>query len=301
MLPMLPTTRHVKELIEHSEEHVKLGSEKDLKIALIHVDNSIEVMLKEYLRFEKEKTLGEIERLSFHELIKGCPDIAVVKSSKNLFVAFHDIRNAIYHSGMLAPQKKDVESAIDLAKSLFNELHPNTGFETAQVTLPSKESIKTLPRYVGNKQYIEELRVIQGFLGYMHLNGYIAAVEYSLNDKDRYHYRADLVAFKGKEVIVCEFKLRFIPIHRAMIINKLHVYMTLLAEKFPEKTVKGWLVIYGEEVTLRSSDIESIKRLGIRLIALSEVNEIMKEQDEERQTVMEQIEEQKRDMRFDVS
>lgn len=53
---VLPTTRHIRELIEHSEEHLSLGSERDMKIALIHVDDSIEIMLKEHLRYNREKS-----------------------------------------------------------------------------------------------------------------------------------------------------------------------------------------------------------------------------------------------------
>ena len=47
---VLPTTRHVKELIEHAEQHLLSGFNWDMKVSLIHADNSIEIMLKEHAR-----------------------------------------------------------------------------------------------------------------------------------------------------------------------------------------------------------------------------------------------------------
>jgi hypothetical protein len=258
---MLPTTRHVRELIEHSEEHLSLGSEKDLKIALVHADNSIEIMLKEYLRYQKEKKWDDIEDVSFYGLLNMCPEISVVKSSKSLFIAFHDMRNAVYHLGNLLPPKKDVESAIELAKSLFNELHPQAEFKHAQVKLPSKESIEMLTSTIGRKPYLAEISVIQDFSAFMNSRGYDVQIEHAMGKELR--YRADLIASKGDKVVVCEFKSR--P-NRDMVIraiNQLKPSLSYAEVEFPNKKVEGWLIIYGGETS--SSDKKMAKMANIRL------------------------------------
>ncbi len=261
-ISMLPTTRHVRDLIEHSEEHVTLGSEKDMKIALIHVDNSIEIMLKEYLRYEKERKLNDLENVSFYGLLNMCPDISVVKSSKSLFMAFHDMRNAVYHLGNLLPPKKDVESAIELAKSLFNELHQDVQFKNAQVSLPSKESINMLTNAVGVKPYITEISMIQKFSAYMSSKGYQILVEHAMGKEMQ--YRADLLAIKGKNVIVCEFKLRPNRFDRLNAINQLKTYMTFAETKFRGKQIEGWLINYSGNFS--PTDEKTAEALGIKLI-----------------------------------
>jgi len=55
-IKVLPTSRHIKELLNHAEEHLNQGSNTDLKFSLIHADNSIEIMLKEHLRYDKENS-----------------------------------------------------------------------------------------------------------------------------------------------------------------------------------------------------------------------------------------------------
>jgi hypothetical protein len=259
---LLPTTRHVRELIEHSEEHLSLGSEKDLKIALIHVDNSIEIMLKEYLRYQKEKKLDEIEDISFYGLLNMCPDISVVKSSKSLFIAFHDMRNAIYHLGNLLPPKKDVESAIELAKSLFNELHPQDEFKNVEVTLPSNESIKMLNDAIGNKPYITEISAIQNFSACMMSKGYGIQIEHAMGGEIR--YRADLIARKGDKVIVCEFKRSPNRYMMFSAMEQLKTYLSLAKTEFSNKQVEGWLIFYGRKVL--PTEKKTAKASGLKLL-----------------------------------
>jgi hypothetical protein len=259
---LLPTTRHVKELIEHSEEHLSSGSEKDMKIALVHVDNSIEIMLKEYLRYQKEKKLDEIEDISFYGLLNSCSDISVVKSSKSLFIAFHDMRNAIYHLGNLLPSKEDVESAIELAKSLFNEIHPQAGFKNAEVTLPSKESIKLLYKAIGERAYINEITAVQDFSAFMRTKGYEILIEHAMGKE--FHYRADLIATKNDRVIVCEFKSNPNRADVYRVVSQLKNYLSLANNEFSDKKIEGWLIFFGGKASSIFREIarkENIKLL----------------------------------------
>lgn len=232
---MLPTTHHVKELIEHAEEHLSYGSERDLKISLMHADNSIEILLKEHLRYGQEKSWGEIERMNFYELLSSCKDISLVNSSKSFFLAFHDMRNAVYHVGTLVPMKKDVESAVEFAKTLFNELHPSFRFTEARIELPSEKSIRVASDTLGQRlPYRTELSLVRDFSEYLRQMGYEVVLEYPVAG-----YRIDLLARSEDGFIVCEVKARRAG---ARSVSQLITYMDALREEFPETKIQGWLI-----------------------------------------------------------
>jgi len=236
---MLPTTHHVKELIVHAEEHLLSGSERDLKISLMHADNSIEILLKEHLRYGQEKSWGEIEHMNFYELLSSCKDISLVNSSKSFFLAFHDMRNAVYHVGTLVPMKKDVQSAVEFAKTLFNELHPSFRFAEARIELPSEKSIRVASDTLGQKlPYINELSLIRDFSEYLRQMGYEVLLEHSLA-----RFRIDILARKEDDLIVCEVKTRGAGV---LSVRQLISYMDALREKFPEKKIQGWLITNGQ-------------------------------------------------------
>jgi len=235
---VLPTTRHAKELIEHAEEHLLSGSERDMKISLLHADNSIEILLKEHLRYGREKSWEEIERMSFYKLLSSCKDISLVRSSKSFFLAFHDMRNAVYHVGTLVPMKKDVESAVEFSKTLFNELHPQSKFAEARIELPSEKSIHEVSDTLGFQPYITELSLVREFSEYMRENGYDVSIEHKTNE-----IRADLFAVKEASGIVCEFKIK-----RSVGVDSVHQtksYVGIFREAFPDKNIEGWLITNG--------------------------------------------------------
>jgi len=271
---MLPTTRHIKELIEHSDEHLLSGSERDLKISLIHADNSVEIMLKEYLRYDKEKGWREIENISFHKLLSACSDISLVNSSKSYFLAFHDMRNAVYHMGTLLPTKKDVESALELAKSLFNELHPDTKFEKVRISLPSEESINLVTNTLGSKPYATELSLMKKFTDYLMRQGYLVEFEH-LFPINKQQYRADLLAFRGNRAIVCEFKMKPNRNTIGRTMDMLRTFLDQAKEEFPDKKIEGWLIIFKRELSDRTKI--AAEKLNIKLIDSKKLKELIGE------------------------
>lgn len=190
---MLPTTRHIRELITHAEEHMNCGKELDSKVSLTHADNAIEIMLKEYLRSQKERAWDEIEDLSFYKLLGKCDEINLVRDSKKFFLAYHDMRNAVYHTGTLVPQKEDLKAAVGFAKTLFNELHPDLRFDEASIELPSKKSIDKISTYPDFRPYLHEITLTERFGVFFIKNGYTVSFEQPMSDGRR----ADLVAEKG--------------------------------------------------------------------------------------------------------
>lgn len=256
---MLPTTRHIKELLNHAEEHLNHGSNSDLKFSLIHADNSIEIMLKEYLRYDKENIWGEVERKGFYDLLNSCGDIELVKNSKKYFLAHHDLRNSVYHLGILAPLKEDVESALGLAKSLFNELHPDLKFKEAKIDVPSQESIQNVMKSMGRRTYLNEMSLLISFSKYLEKKGYKIFYEYDVANG----YRADIVAEKGEEVIICEVKRGFrMPIDRSALRQLVPMY-NQLKNKYPSKDVKCWLITNGSFTSIVK---KLSKKYNIKLI-----------------------------------
>lgn len=101
----LATSRHARDLIEHAEEHLQMGSERDLKFSLIHADNAIEALLKEHTRYGKRQRIDNIIEMSFQKLLDASSDIAFVEDQRHLLSFTHDMRNAVYHFGALTPQQ----------------------------------------------------------------------------------------------------------------------------------------------------------------------------------------------------
>ena len=97
------------EVMEHAMEHLQIGTEKNMKFAVLHADNAVELILKELVRFKRLRLINaKGQSISYYEcvdelLIKGVsipelPDIDLL----------HTERNSIYHLGS-QPDKKKAE------------------------------------------------------------------------------------------------------------------------------------------------------------------------------------------------
>lgn len=237
---MLPTTRHVKELIEHAEEHLTSGTDWDLKVSMIHADNSIEIMLKEYLRYSKEKSWGQIEHKTFYEILNSCSDINLVNTAKSFFLAYHDMRNAVYHIGTLVPMKEDVKSVLGFAKTLFNELHPKLRFAEAHIKSPSLKTVQTISEIIGFQPHMTEMMLLSRLSNYFTERGFEILVEPKLPYTD---VRADLIAQTRDKLILCEIKIRGpgMVVGREAI-HQVRTYADRLRKKNTEKNIEIWLV-----------------------------------------------------------
>lgn len=265
---MLPVARHAQELITHAEEHMNLATEKDLKFSLIHADNSIEIMLKEFLRFRKGRTWNRIEGMNFYDLLKSCRDVPLVDDSWDYFLAYHDIRNTVYHAGTLVPSRGDVRSAIGLAKTLFNELHPKDRLPETRIGTPSKEILQHVSRSLGEKSYLNELSLVVDFSNYLSRRGYEVFPEFDVNSK----YRADIVAVKGRKLIVCEAKSGKYRKMGLSALHQLRMFVELIEEKNPSKNVEGWLITDGR---FTKEVIRGSEKLHVKLIDGQKLSELL--------------------------
>jgi len=266
---LLPIARHAKELIEHSSEHLQDSTEKDLIIALIHLDNAIEIMLKEYLRFNKNRPWRSIESKVFYQLLEACVELETIENSKSQFVAFHDIRNALYHAGTFAPRKEDVESALYFSKLLFNEMHPHFSFKDMKIRSTSDRTIHYLAREFGrHKPYVTEARLVKELAVFFKTQGYETRISPKFAGTS---IMADLLLIKDSEAVVIEIKART---KGKKVLNsaifQLAGYVEAVRKEIPTKKVEGWLVT---NTDFSEAAIAAARKLNIRLITSKELGD----------------------------
>lgn len=122
------------ELLRHAESHLTGESALDTRLALISVDNAVELMLRVFLSIPREQgdrprlNSGEVDRISesFPTLLQTC-----VKLSPSSFESLdlseieyhHRLRNKLYHQGMgLGVDPEFVSAYFVTAKGLLQSL-----------------------------------------------------------------------------------------------------------------------------------------------------------------------------------
>lgn len=123
-----------RELLVHGLQHLDLATDFDNRIAMISIDNSVELMIKTYLGLPKRisriegltrKKLEEINT-NFPSLLDGLEEYAADRLS-GLDLGdiewFHRLRNQLYHDGNgITVEKEKVEAYAEIAKILFENL-----------------------------------------------------------------------------------------------------------------------------------------------------------------------------------
>lgn len=255
-MDILPPSRYAKELIIHAGDHLKIGNSLDLKLALIHSDNSIEVLLKGYLRYHKNLPDEKVSKTGFFNLITECGDINVINKSKSYFLAYHDIRNSLYHMGTLSPDKQDVISSLELAKLLFNELNPNNQYIDPQISMISGDGIKIINKVIGNPPYLKglviekEVAKIFSDHGFLVKNGYIPSIG----------MHADFIAQKNNKIIICELKYRIMNIRDS--INQMQQYIDTFKNATSRRDVEGW-IIYNTKTSSHKFSLYKVPHIKI--------------------------------------
>ena len=100
-------TKCLKELMNHGIEHINQGSNFDLRIAMISIDNAVELAMKTYIAKNKRvlniaRKDFKTTRMNFNNLLNVLVNFAPDKISKeelDKIEHFHIIRNNLYHEG----------------------------------------------------------------------------------------------------------------------------------------------------------------------------------------------------------
>lgn len=129
-----PWTGGPKELIQHAVDHLALGGDFDRRIAMISIDNAVELTIKTYLSLP-ERTRGTKGpgRKELEQASESFPDLLdlLEKHASQKIVGFnlddiewyHRIRNQLYHSGNgITVEQAKVETYLEFAKGLFTSL-----------------------------------------------------------------------------------------------------------------------------------------------------------------------------------
>ena len=129
-----PWTDGPRELLQHAVDHLAQGGDFDRRIAMVSIDNAVELTVKTYLGLPKRARTStgpgrkELEDASesFPALLdlleKYAPDRLVGLSLDDI-EWYHRIRNQLYHSGNgITVERSKVETYLELAMGLFESL-----------------------------------------------------------------------------------------------------------------------------------------------------------------------------------
>jgi uncharacterized protein YutE (UPF0331/DUF86 family) len=109
--------------MEHAIEHLEAKSPRDMRLAILHADNALELLLKELARLNGIRLIDKKgHSISYYDCvdkleekgikIPGLPDVDIL----------HDERNAIYHLGSQPDDKKMEWLVYKVALNLFNRI-----------------------------------------------------------------------------------------------------------------------------------------------------------------------------------
>jgi hypothetical protein len=176
-----------RELLQHAADHLDVGGDFDRRIAMISIDNAVELLIKTWLGLPKRSrgTVGpgrkELEAAS--ESFPALLDLLDKHTSGRLSGVdlgdvewYHRLRNQMYHNGNgITVERSKVEAYFQIAKVLYEDLfstplnlddsgaqHTKTGkflslwasFDHGfRQLLPPKEG----PAYYWKKEYLESI------------------------------------------------------------------------------------------------------------------------------------------------
>ncbi|MBE2218448.1 MAG: hypothetical protein IAE90_09605 [Ignavibacteria bacterium] len=143
------------EILNNGIELLQSDTDSNRRLAMIAIDNSVELTIKTYLGLPKRITGLVIPRKeyqeifeNFHALLDTLEKYAsdkIIGIDLGLIEWFHRLRNQLYHQGNgLTIQKENVEVYSVLANKLFNKLF---GFELVK---PNTDRSRLLAEFLEN-------------------------------------------------------------------------------------------------------------------------------------------------------
>jgi hypothetical protein len=147
---MKPWVSGPKELLEHAVVHMLQGNAFDYRIALISIDNAVELAVKVFLGLpERARGAPGPGRRELEQASQSFPDMLdlLEKHAPDKIVGFdlgdiewyHRLRNDLYHNGNgITVDAEKVDGYLQLAKVLFERLF---GEKIAESASPKSDSI----------------------------------------------------------------------------------------------------------------------------------------------------------------
>ena len=132
-----PWADGIKELIQHGVDHLELGGDFDRRIAMISIDNAVELSVKTYLGLpERARGFKGPGRKELEMASESFPSLldTLEKYASNQIIGlglddiewYHRLRNQLYHAGNgITVEATKVETYLELSISLFEKLFGN--------------------------------------------------------------------------------------------------------------------------------------------------------------------------------
>ena len=148
-----PWSEGPKELLQHAVGHLSVDGDFDRRIAMISIDNAVELMIKTFLGLPRRKigskrpTRKQLEETgtSFPALLDLLDEFAgdrLTGVSLDELEWYHRIRNQLYHAGNgITVEAARVQTYLSLAKTLFQNLFETDLILSSESLIQSKLGI----------------------------------------------------------------------------------------------------------------------------------------------------------------
>ncbi|HSY49916.1 MAG TPA: hypothetical protein VLC46_13965 [Thermoanaerobaculia bacterium] len=135
----LPWASGPGEILKHGLDLLRRDTDTNRRLAMISIDNAVELMMKTYLGLPKRVTALTISRKEYHDAAESFPALldALEKYAADKIVGvdlgaiewYHRLRNELYHQGNgLTVERDKIEIYAEFANILFKNLF---GYELA--------------------------------------------------------------------------------------------------------------------------------------------------------------------------
>lgn len=144
-----PWTSGPAELLQHGVSLLRQDSDLNRRLAMIAIDNAVELMIKTYLSLPRRVTGVSLSRKAYQEIADSFPQLldAIETHAADRLAGvdlgdiewYHRLRNQLYHQGSgLTVERKKVEIYAEVARVLFNNLF---GVESEVTPEPGRDRI----------------------------------------------------------------------------------------------------------------------------------------------------------------
>lgn len=228
-----PMLKHGLESFEHGLEHYLDGTERSRKFAILHVDQAIELFLKErVIQAGKSIYKSDGTTISIHEAFNSLKNEAAISERPRL-EELHDVRNIIQHKGFLPDHgttKFYIEIAYEFAKVfLVDELklsidqvlssqHRSLMEGTSVVKETPTELLENLETVKSSHSVVNQI-----FSAYTLLERAVAILPHSLNKSGKPVFKATIrnaAIANGYEKEEIEKLFKSIMMLRGLIMNR---------------------------------------------------------------------------------
>lgn len=158
------------EVMEHAIEHFNMGENRDLKLAVLHADNAVELMLKELTRFNRIRLINKKgQSISYYDCIDKLEGKGVKISELTDIDLLHTERNSIYHMGSQPDKRKTEWLIFDVALNFIKRIgNEELGYDITEFSnlfrIPSKieQDIEATRNEMVNMYLFETMSSLKG-------------------------------------------------------------------------------------------------------------------------------------------